>query len=265
MKKKISILVYISLFAIMTLSLTACKDYKPWEIDTLVAISVTQDGETKNLAGDTWHITSKEKPSFDECVALRLLKGNNFYLRLYEKEITGTYTYRYTDFLGNRIKFTLSLPDGEKANGESTKSMFDGIWYTAILTVGNAEFNLKNTEQSPEKYMTHAEWETFLQERYGNEINKLKASKKEKSGNYYYGKIVEDDYNRFIFTSKYGTRYLNKDCDGQIPFYLVYSDGRVEYTDIMVNTDCYILEDFWHRYEDGELKTYTDYAFFFLK
>lgn len=132
-KKSLTILLTLILIFGACLLLTGCG-IEPYCLDTwyLEAYS-DENGEKYDVGYDA----IKQEILYSDDITIRYFEDGTFVFKEFNKEYTGTYTYKIDK---KETTVSLTFSDGMKGNGTCAKYMFDGVWYEGTLQAFGKEY-----------------------------------------------------------------------------------------------------------------------------
>ena len=145
MKRLLTIGLAVLFMLCMCFCLTGCN-VEPYHLDTWYLGSYVDENGNRHTAGYD-NITATHLYSDD--ITIRYFENKTFIFKEFDKEFTGTYTYK--NGCKGKTSVSLTFSDGSKGTGTCAQYMFDGTWYEGTLQAFGKEYNFSG------------EWE----ERYG--------------------------------------------------------------------------------------------------
>lgn len=132
-KKSLTVLLTLILIFGACVFLTGCG-IEPYILDTWYLESYSdENGERYDVEYDT----VKQEILYSDDITIRYFEDGTFVFKEFNKEYTGTYTYK-TDKQETSVSLTFS--DGTKGKGTCAKYAFDGVWYEGTLQAFGKEY-----------------------------------------------------------------------------------------------------------------------------
>ena len=133
-KKLSTILLALILIFGACLFLTGCG-FEPYSLDTWYLESYSDENGEKY---DVGYDTIKQEILYSDDITIRYFEDGTFVFKEFNKEYTGTYTYKIDK---KETIVSLTFSDGMKGNGTCAKYMFDGVWYEGTLQAFGKEYS----------------------------------------------------------------------------------------------------------------------------
>lgn len=145
-KKSLTILLTLILIFGACLLLTGCG-IEPYCLDTWFLESYSDENGEKY---DVGYDAIKQEILYSDDITIRYFEDGTFVFKEFNKEYTGTYTYKIDK---KETTVSLTFSDGMKGNGTCAKYMFDGVCYEGTLQAFGKEytFSEKWREENIEK------------------------------------------------------------------------------------------------------------------
>lgn len=259
-KKSLTILLALILILGACLFLTGCG-FEPYSLDTWYLESYSDENGEKY---DVGYDAIKQEILYSDDITIRYFEDGTFVFKEFNKEYTGTYTYKIDK---KETTVSLTFSDGMKGNGTCAKYMFDGVWYEGTLQAFGKEyfFTGKWREESISErpdfpYMHVGE----------NIIEMLKRGDSESyslSDTLYKGQIElrDEEYFFIPYNSEDGEKNLSQ--AQELFTYEVAEDGLVQRGDnVLREGKCFInYKEYRVRLDSENVEIRYDYAVWYYR
>ena len=132
-EKSVSILLTVIMLFGMIFCFTGCS-VEPYSLDTWYLESYTdENGEIHEFGYDT----IKQECLYSDDITIRYFEDKTFIFKEFDKEYTGTYTYKNGS---KETSVSLTFSDGTRGKGTCAEYMFDGTWYEGTLQAFGKEY-----------------------------------------------------------------------------------------------------------------------------
>ncbi len=260
-KKLLTITLTVLMLLGTCLCFTGCS-VEPYYLDTWYLWNYTdENGESHTLGYDT----IKQECLYPDDITIRYLENKTFIFKEFDKEYTGTYTYK------NGMKETsvsLTFSDSLKGKGTCARYMFDGTWCVGTLEVFGKKYEFRDDWMQGDKCERYVLPYTEVGKNIINGTETVEVSYYDQRYTLYKGEIeLRDEEYWFVPVNLERCDEKNLSQAYELYTYEVAADGSVQRgTNVLREGKCFInFKEYSVTSDSGNVESKCEYAVWYFQ